>query len=545
MRCLVYDAIKCLLLTDERINKSANSYDTDTKASSSTVNIGRRVKNLLLMSKARGITIKWPGGATRQGLNWLMAEEEESAKEWTLRLRTRPKQEPVAGHQKHKQHTAEELSSIQVEAGLDDLPAGQTQVFILQDQPTTKDVDALVLPGGRDGNSVDKRAATRQRKRQYNPYEDEEEVAIVGVKPPKSLLSKDDGEDKATGSFTLGELMTKSNERLKTTEGSGEQPQLTAQPSQPLTTKQRNVRRKILTFEDEPAPRQLTETTSWPSLLALDDDDLQRSLAKSRRQNVRSMLSEAIDGSEAVEEGGGPGQMEGLIFSESTDFISSVGFSTHAKVGTEGEDVTIPTVPVPMKAGPDSIAMVPDKNFESVAEPLTKEPLVRRGVHAALQYLAKVGLRPQLSTEKAPPRQRQRNRFADIKIEHYDAAGNLLAPKEAFKELSHKFHGKGPGKGKQERIQRRRATEQRILTAASGDTPLGTATALRERQKTTGESHIVLAHGRSAAGVDANAMVVEDVQRQMIDDSRTKGKITSKPASKQELVKKPRIFGMK
>lgn len=36
----------------------------------------------------------------------------------------------------------------------------------------------------------------------------------------------------------------------------------------------------------------------------------------------------------------------------------------------------------------------------------------------------------------------------DVKLEYIDDSGRLLTAKEAFRYLSHKFHGKGPGKNK-------------------------------------------------------------------------------------------------
>lgn len=38
-----------------------------------------------------------------------------------------------------------------------------------------------------------------------------------------------------------------------------------------------------------------------------------------------------------------------------------------------------------------------------------------------------------------------------VKLDYVDDDGRPLAPKEAFRYLSHKFHGTGPGKNKQEK----------------------------------------------------------------------------------------------
>lgn len=39
----------------------------------------------------------------------------------------------------------------------------------------------------------------------------------------------------------------------------------------------------------------------------------------------------------------------------------------------------------------------------------------------------------------------------NVKLDYVDDDGRPLPPKEAFRYLSHKFHGKGPGKNKQEK----------------------------------------------------------------------------------------------
>lgn len=51
----------------------------------------------------------------------------------------------------------------------------------------------------------------------------------------------------------------------------------------------------------------------------------------------------------------------------------------------------------------------------------------------------------------------------NVKLEYIDDNGRLLSEKEAFRYLSHKFHGKGPGKNKIEK--RMRKSEQDGVSA--------------------------------------------------------------------------------
>jgi U4/U6.U5 tri-snRNP-associated protein 1 len=66
---------------------------------------------------------------------------------------------------------------------------------------------------------------------------------------------------------------------------------------------------------------------------------------------------------------------------------------------------------------------------------------------------------------------------------------------QAFKQLSHYFHGKHSGKNKAEKKLRKLDEELLMAKASSTDTPLGTAQAMRERQVATGSAYVVLSQG--------------------------------------------------
>ncbi|PQQ06020.1 SART-1 family protein DOT2 [Prunus yedoensis var. nudiflora] len=59
--------------------------------------------------------------------------------------------------------------------------------------------------------------------------------------------------------------------------------------------------------------------------------------------------------------------------------------------------------------------------------------------------------RPSSSSHQKETRPSKVYQEKDIHIERTDEFGRTLTPKEAFRILSHKFHGKGPGKMKQEK----------------------------------------------------------------------------------------------
>ncbi|KAL0830975.1 hypothetical protein ABMA28_001863 [Loxostege sticticalis] len=88
---------------------------------------------------------------------------------------------------------------------------------------------------------------------------------------------------------------------------------------------------------------------------------------------------------------------------------------------------------------------------------------------------------------------REKSNFRpNIKLEYADDDGRPLCPKEAFRYLSHKFHGKGPGKNKQEKRIKKAVQEGLMKKMSSTDTPLGTLQMLQDKQRETHSPYIVL-----------------------------------------------------
>lgn len=80
----------------------------------------------------------------------------------------------------------------------------------------------------------------------------------------------------------------------------------------------------------------------------------------------------------------------------------------------------------------------------------------------------------------------------EIHIERTDEYGRILTPKEAFRLISHKFHGKGPGKMKQEKRMRQYQEELKIKQMKNSDTPSQSVERMRETQEQTRTPYIVL-----------------------------------------------------
>ncbi|KAF8035663.1 hypothetical protein BT93_C1634 [Corymbia citriodora subsp. variegata] len=68
----------------------------------------------------------------------------------------------------------------------------------------------------------------------------------------------------------------------------------------------------------------------------------------------------------------------------------------------------------------------------------------------------------------------------EICIERTDEFGRVLTLKESFRLLSHKFHGKGPGKRKQEKPMKQYREELKLKQMKNSDTPSLSAERMRE-----------------------------------------------------------------
>ncbi|KAG5674371.1 hypothetical protein PVAND_004345 [Polypedilum vanderplanki] len=86
----------------------------------------------------------------------------------------------------------------------------------------------------------------------------------------------------------------------------------------------------------------------------------------------------------------------------------------------------------------------------------------------------------------------------NVKLEYIDDNNMKLTPKEAFRYLSHKFHGKGPGKNKIEKRLKKLEQEGLMKKMSSSDTPLNTLTMLQQKQKETQSPFIVLSGNKSS-----------------------------------------------
>jgi U4/U6.U5 tri-snRNP-associated protein 1 len=82
-----------------------------------------------------------------------------------------------------------------------------------------------------------------------------------------------------------------------------------------------------------------------------------------------------------------------------------------------------------------------------------------------------------------------------VNIEYVDDKGRELTQKEAFRYMSHKFHGRGSGKRKTEKRMKKVREEHFMNRASSVDTPLNTLAMLQSKQQKSQTPYILISGG--------------------------------------------------
>uniref|UniRef100_A0A915CD57 U4/U6.U5 tri-snRNP-associated protein 1 n=3 Tax=Parascaris univalens TaxID=6257 RepID=A0A915CD57_PARUN len=94
----------------------------------------------------------------------------------------------------------------------------------------------------------------------------------------------------------------------------------------------------------------------------------------------------------------------------------------------------------------------------------------------------------------------------DIRITYIDERGREMESKDAFRVLSWKFHGKGPGKKQIEKRQAKQEKKELMKKMNSMDTPLGTLQKQLKKQEALQAPYIIL----SGSGRDTGAPLKKD-----------------------------------
>ncbi|KAH8096194.1 SART-1 family protein [Aureococcus anophagefferens] len=213
-------------------------------------------------------------------------------------------------------------------------------------------------------------------------------------------------------------------------------------------------------------------------------------------------------------EGDAPADADALVFTAAENAEASAEAAADALAAAGGAAVKAEAGELPPDES-DSDAMS-DSDDESLAAAeaedrgdlidfLHKQPLARDGMAATMGLLRQTGDVQIKHVEQKVGRARDQTIFEDgteddpaappdpslqfkpIKLEYRDADGRLLTRKEAFRQMCHKFHGKGPGKKKQEKFAAREAERQRSIKMSAG---AGSLSILQHAQARTGQAFV-------------------------------------------------------
>merc|ERR1719253_861069 len=105
-------------------------------------------------------------------------------------------------------------------------------------------------------------------------------------------------------------------------------------------------------------------------------------------------------------------------------------------------------------------------------------------------------------------------------LQHYDEYGRKMTQKQAFRQLSWKFHGKGPSKKRREK---RMLEVEKQMAEKTKDRAMEYMDALQQAQQSTKSAHVVLS--------GANAIKSTDVRQRPGAADRAKQQMKKKPKS--------------
>lgn len=222
-----------------------------------------------------------------------------------------------------------------------------------------------------------------------------------------------------------------------------------------------------------------------------EQDNAQASAAGDTQENkvVITEMEEFVLGLQINEDANNPETED--VFKDDEDYSVSVDRETNrAAVGwTEEKETELGELPT----GGDIEDISPDE--------IIHETAVGKGLSGALKLLQDRGTLKESIDWGGRNMDKRKSKLVgiyandgskEIRIERTDEFGRILTPKEAFRILSHKFHGKGPGKMKQEKRMNQYYEDLKTKQMKASDTPLLAMEKMREAQSRLKTPYLVL-----------------------------------------------------
>lgn len=329
---------------------------------------------------------------------------------------------------------------------------------------------------------------------------------------------------------------------------------------------------------DEEVPRKAVTAAQRPARPMVQeqeaDDDLTAALAAARalavRRNLQAKDKEDLGAKavlevvraapEEVQAEDGDMDSEGRTANGSIVFNSTVEFATRlqatlserARVSAEtavreaerAVDAEGPRDEVPSAedVGPEDMEDDEESSDESMDEEededdqlgfLHDQPLASKGMGAALSLLRGTG---DLKASQDLAGRAKDSRGVDpssvekgVTIEYRDDFGRKLTQKEAFRQLSYRFHGHGPGKKKMEKRLKAMAVQNAAASSRTGvlEGAAGTMKSLTTAQAATGQAHVVV-----QGGVHSSQQQIASMAAAMTAKAAAKAAAKAKKAKK-------------
>ena len=198
-----------------------------------------------------------------------------------------------------------------------------------------------------------------------------------------------------------------------------------------------------------------------------------------------------------------------VVFSEATDFEARVRTAMEERKRATEEASNLIRNPMKSQKNEQVLKMEVEEEKQAVTiteqNPITddgdwgvEQPLVGSGMAATLALLRSKGdlresTQPRLAGRQNDYRDKDDSLVKDgVKLEYRDEFGRPLTKKEAFRQLSYKFHGQKPGKKKQEKRLKALKEEIAMDKALTGEGSSATMKALERRQKKAGQAFVFL-----------------------------------------------------
>ncbi|GAB2272039.1 ESCRT II complex subunit Dot2 [Dionaea muscipula] len=271
-----------------------------------------------------------------------------------------------------------------------------------------------------------------------------------------------------------------------------------------------------------------TEEVDTP-ISADDAEDLEKSLERARKLALKKQNQEIAVGPEAIAriasstvsseptDGHIPASGESLenkvVFTEMEEFVWGLQLDEETSKPSN-EDVFMEEDEAPkamekvarddadgwteVKESETDAQQMDEDEKEVVPDETIHEAPVGKGLSGALKLLKDRGSLKETVEWGGRNMDKKKSKLVGISeedgpnIERRDEYGRSLTPKEAFRLLSHKFHGKTPGKMKLEKRQKQYQDELKLKRMKNSDTPSQSVERMRETQARLKTPYVVL-----------------------------------------------------